>query len=157
MKGHDGIRIAYATSGSGPVLLKPANWLTHLEYDWESPVWREFLTVLSQNNRLIRYDTRGTGMSDWNIPSMCFDDFVSDLEAVIDAMGDGRRWRTFSKQPAQLERPIEARQLRQHCDAARALEDSQCLRAGTLRELLFVGTLSIGVALGVGSTSVQNW
>jgi DNA-binding winged helix-turn-helix (wHTH) protein len=60
----DGVRIAYATSGSGPPLVKPANWLTHVDYDWESPVWRHWLRELSHENTLVRYDERGSGLSD---------------------------------------------------------------------------------------------
>ena len=52
--------IAYATSGAGPPLVKPANWMTHLEYDWESPVWRHWLRELSREHTLIRYDERGS-------------------------------------------------------------------------------------------------
>ena len=58
----DNINIAYAEVGNGPALIKAANWLTHLEYDWESPVWSPLLHRLAEKNRLIRYDTRGTGL-----------------------------------------------------------------------------------------------
>jgi DNA-binding winged helix-turn-helix (wHTH) protein len=69
----DNINIAYAAVGNGPALIKAANWLTHLEYDWESPVWAPLLQRLAERNRLIRYDTRGTGLSDREVaefPSM---------------------------------------------------------------------------------------
>jgi DNA-binding winged helix-turn-helix (wHTH) protein len=59
----DGIRLAYATSGAGPPLVKAANWLSHLAYDWESPVWRHWLAELSRRFRLVRYDERGCGLS----------------------------------------------------------------------------------------------
>ena len=83
----DGTRLAYATSGAGPPLVKAANWLSHLDYDWESPVWRHWLAELSRRFRLIRYDERGCGLSDWDIGRFSFDDWVDDLEAVVDAAG----------------------------------------------------------------------
>jgi pimeloyl-ACP methyl ester carboxylesterase len=61
----DGVRIAYATTGEGPPLVKVANWLSHLEFDWDSPVWRHWLTELSRSHSLLRYDERGCGLSDW--------------------------------------------------------------------------------------------
>ena len=63
----DGTRIAYATAGSGSTLLKAANWLHHLEFDWESPVWRHIFEELASNHRLVRYDGRGMGLSQWNV------------------------------------------------------------------------------------------
>ena len=83
----DGVRIAYATSGTGPPLVKPANWLTHLEYDWESPVWRHWLRELSREHTLVRYDERGSGLSDRDVDDLSFDAWVRDLETVVDAMG----------------------------------------------------------------------
>ena len=86
----DGTRLAYATSGTGPPLVKAANWLSHLDYDWESPVWRHWLAELSRRFLLVRYDERGCGLSDWDIGRFSFDDWVNDLEAVIDAAGLNR-------------------------------------------------------------------
>ena len=83
----DGVRIAYATSGAGPPLVKPANWLTHLEYDWESPVWRHWLRELSRHRTLVRYDQRGSGLSDHDAADVSFEAFVRDLETVVDEMG----------------------------------------------------------------------
>ena len=83
----DGVRIAYATSGAGPPLVKPANWLTHLEYDWESPVWRHVLRELSREHTLVRYDERGSGLSDRDVPDLSFEAWVRDLETVVDAIG----------------------------------------------------------------------
>ena len=83
----DGVRIAYALAGSGPPLVKTANWLNHLEYDWESPVWSHLLHALATEHRLIRYDERGNGLSDWNVNDISFEAFVRDLETVIDAAG----------------------------------------------------------------------
>jgi DNA-binding response OmpR family regulator/pimeloyl-ACP methyl ester carboxylesterase/DNA-binding SARP family transcriptional activator len=83
----DGVRIAYATIGEGPPLLKPANWLTHLEHDWQSPVWRHWMRELSRGRRLIRYDERGNGLSDWQAEDLSFDACKRDLEAVVEAAG----------------------------------------------------------------------
>jgi pimeloyl-ACP methyl ester carboxylesterase/DNA-binding winged helix-turn-helix (wHTH) protein len=83
----DGARIAFATMGSGPVLVKAANWLTHLDHDRETFVWRHWLEGLAANRTLVRYDERGCGMSDWDVQSFDFDDWVDDLELVVDAAG----------------------------------------------------------------------
>lgn len=82
----DNVRIAFATSGQGPPLVKAANYLTHLEHDWHSPVWRHWMQGLSDTNRLVRYDARGSGLSDWNIATYNMDGWVRDLEAVVDAL-----------------------------------------------------------------------
>ena len=87
---HDGVRIAYASSGQGPPLVKVANWLSHLEFDWESPVWRPLLTELSRDRTLIRYDERGCGLSDWNVADLSFEAWVRDLETVVNAAGVDR-------------------------------------------------------------------
>jgi len=83
----DGVRIAYAEVGTGPPLLKAANWLNHLEYDWESPIWSHLLRELAAEHRLIRYDARGNGLSDWEVDDISFEAFVRDLESVIEATG----------------------------------------------------------------------
>ncbi len=81
----DGVKLAWAEAGSGPVLVKAANWLTHLEYDWESPVWQHWIRFLGEHFRFVRYDERGCGMTDWNVGDVSFDRWVEDLEAVVDA------------------------------------------------------------------------
>jgi DNA-binding winged helix-turn-helix (wHTH) protein/alpha-beta hydrolase superfamily lysophospholipase len=81
------VRIAYAKVGSGPPLVKAGNWLNHLEYDWESPVWSHMLKWMAGGRQLIRYDARGNGLSDWDVQDISFDAFVRDLEAVVDAAG----------------------------------------------------------------------
>lgn len=81
----DGTQIAYATIGSGPPLVRAGHWLTHLEHDWHSPVWRPFLDELSKTFRVTRYDQRGNGLSDWSIRNSDLESFVDDLEAVVDA------------------------------------------------------------------------
>ena len=83
----DGVRIAYAEVGQGPPLVKAANWLNHLEYDWESPVWSPFLHRLAADRRLIRYDARGNGLSDWDVEDFSLEAFVRDLESVVEAAG----------------------------------------------------------------------
>jgi pimeloyl-ACP methyl ester carboxylesterase len=86
----DGVRIAYAEVGAGPPLLKAANWLNHLEYDWESPVWSHLLRELAAGHRLIRYDARGNGLSDWEVDDISFEAFARDLESVVEATGIDR-------------------------------------------------------------------
>jgi pimeloyl-ACP methyl ester carboxylesterase len=81
------VRIAYATCGSGPPLVKTANWLSHLEHDWASPVWRHMLAELSNGHTLIRYDERGCGLSDWSADDLTFESWVRDLEKVVDSLG----------------------------------------------------------------------
>ena len=83
----DGVRLAWSAVGEGFPLVKTANWLNHLEFDWRSPVWRHWLGELTRSNCLIRYDERGNGLSDWEVPDFSLDAFVADLEAVVDAAG----------------------------------------------------------------------
>jgi pimeloyl-ACP methyl ester carboxylesterase/DNA-binding winged helix-turn-helix (wHTH) protein len=83
----DGVRLAYAAMGAGPPLVKVANWLSHLDYDRETAVWRHWLRELSRRHRLIRYDERGSGLSDWDVPDFSLEAWVRDLETVVDAAG----------------------------------------------------------------------
>jgi pimeloyl-ACP methyl ester carboxylesterase len=83
----DGVRIAYSEVGRGPPLVKAANWLSHLEYDWQSPIWSHLLHALAADRRLIRYDQRGNGLSDWEVDEISFEAFVRDLESVVEASG----------------------------------------------------------------------
>jgi pimeloyl-ACP methyl ester carboxylesterase/DNA-binding CsgD family transcriptional regulator len=83
----DGVRIAFATSGAGPPLVKVSNWLTHLEFDWQSPVWRHWLRELGRDHTLVRYDQRGCGLSDWAVDDLSSDLWLKDLETVVDAAG----------------------------------------------------------------------
>ncbi len=83
----DGTRIAYAEVGRGLPLVKAANWLSHLEYEWQSPVWKHLLHALAANHRLIRYDARGNGLSDWEVDDISLEAFVRDLESVVEATG----------------------------------------------------------------------
>jgi pimeloyl-ACP methyl ester carboxylesterase/DNA-binding CsgD family transcriptional regulator len=86
----DGVRIAYAVSGSGPPLVKVGTWMTHVELDWESSVWRHWLRELSRDHTFLRYDARGCGLSDREVPEISFEAWVRDLEAVADAAGIAR-------------------------------------------------------------------
>src|SRR6185437_7425700 len=85
----DGVSLAYGAHGSGPPLVKAANWLTHMEYDWESPVWRHWLRALGERNTFVRYDERGCGLSDRDIDDKTFSHevWLADLETVVDAAG----------------------------------------------------------------------
>ena len=83
----DGVRLAWAESGAGMPLVKAATWLTHLEYDLDSPVWRHWTEFLSSHFRYIRYDERGCGMSDWDVGDLSLDRRVRDLETIVDAAG----------------------------------------------------------------------
>lgn len=86
----DGTQIAYATAGNGPPLVKAANWLSHLEFDWESPVWSHFFSTLVRDRCLVRYDARGNGLSDWEVSDHGFNRHIEDLEAVVDSVGLSR-------------------------------------------------------------------
>lgn len=81
----NGARIAYAIAGKGPPLVRTGHWLTHLEHDWHSPIWRPFLDEMGRRFRIVRYDQRGCGLTDREISDFSFERFVEDLEAVIDA------------------------------------------------------------------------
>ena len=81
----DGTRLAWADAGGGPVVVKAANWLTHLEYEWESPVWKHWMQFFSGSFRLVRYDERGCGMSEWHGGALSIDQWADDLERVIEA------------------------------------------------------------------------
>ena len=83
----DGTRIAFGIAGDGPPLVKVGNYMGHVEYDWDSPVWAHWLEELSRNHMLIYYDERGSGLSDWNAVDVSFEAWVRDLEAVVGAAG----------------------------------------------------------------------
>lgn len=85
IKSDDDTTIAWAEAGTGPALIKASNWLTHLEYDLESPVWRHWMRFFAEHYRCIRYDERGCGLSEWDVPELSLGRSVADLEAVIDA------------------------------------------------------------------------
>ena len=80
----DGTRLAYSVVGEGPPIVKTANWLNHIQHDWDSPLWRHWIEELTSGRSLIRYDERGNGLSDWDTPDLSFEAFVQDLECVAD-------------------------------------------------------------------------
>ena len=81
----DGVQLAWASMGSGPPLVKAANWLTHLQYDLESPLWQHWTRFFSQHFRFLRYDERGCGMTQWQVPDVSMTHWARDLQAVIEA------------------------------------------------------------------------
>ncbi|HKR12398.1 MAG TPA: alpha/beta fold hydrolase [Pyrinomonadaceae bacterium] len=83
----DGVQLAWAEAGTGPVLIKAANWLTHLEFEWESPVWRHWLRFFSDHFNYFRYDERGCGMTDRNVGDLSLERWVADVEDVVSAAG----------------------------------------------------------------------
>jgi pimeloyl-ACP methyl ester carboxylesterase len=83
----DGVRLAYAITGSGPPPVETANWMNHVEYDWEGSINRHLFLVLARNFTLVRYDARGNGLSDWDVEDLSLDAWVRDLETVVDAAG----------------------------------------------------------------------
>jgi len=87
---NDNVRIAYAATGEGYPIVKAANWMSHLHYDRESPVWRHWVDGLSQHNRLIRYDERGNGLSDWTVDDLSTEAMIADLDAIVAASGVDR-------------------------------------------------------------------
>lgn len=85
-KAADGTQLAYSVTGQGPPLVKTANWLNHIQHDWESPLWRHWIEEFTRGRSLIRYDERGNGLSDWDTPDLSFEAFVNDLECVVDSL-----------------------------------------------------------------------
>jgi pimeloyl-ACP methyl ester carboxylesterase len=83
----DDVRIAYARVGDGPPLVWAAHWLSHLAFNWESPIWRHWTEEFARDHSFVHYDERGNGLSDWGNPEFSVDAFVRDLEAVVDALG----------------------------------------------------------------------
>lgn len=89
-RGADGVRLAWASHGSGPPLVVVSCWLSHLQYDWQSPVWRHFLDDLGAITTLVRYDERGFGLSDWSVTDFSLPARLHDLEAIIAGTGHER-------------------------------------------------------------------
>src|SRR6185437_8432604 len=85
----DNVKLAYAVSGNGPPLVMPATWLSHLEHQWKSLAWKHWLETLSRKYTLVRYDSRGCGLSDRDA-DLSFEGWIKDVEAVADAAGFGQ-------------------------------------------------------------------
>lgn len=81
----DGVQLAWAASGSGPTMVRAANWLTHLQYDLESPVWRHWVRFFARHFHFVRYDERGCGMTQWQVQDVSIPRWLEDLESVIAA------------------------------------------------------------------------
>jgi pimeloyl-ACP methyl ester carboxylesterase/DNA-binding CsgD family transcriptional regulator len=86
LRTRDGVQLAWAEAGSGPLLIKAANWLTHLDYDWDSPVWQHWIHFFSDHFRYVRHDERGCGMTDWQVGDLSFERWVEDLEALVEVI-----------------------------------------------------------------------
>ncbi|WP_256714623.1 alpha/beta fold hydrolase [Rhodovulum visakhapatnamense] len=86
----DGAKIACATVGAGPPPVKAANWLTHIEHDWKTPIWGACFDEIARRRTFVRSDERGCGLSDWKVEDLSLSAFVEDLEAVVDGMDPGR-------------------------------------------------------------------
>ena len=83
----DGVRIAYNIGGQGPLLVRTIHWLNHLDFEWKTPLRRQWLSEIMQHNTLLRYDQRGSGLSDWNVSDFSFERMVQDFEELVDAAG----------------------------------------------------------------------
>ena len=83
----DGVRIAYTVGGRGPTLVRTIDWLNHLDFEWSSPFLRHWLSEIMRHNTLVRYDQRGSGLSDWNVDDFSFERTVKDFEELVDAAG----------------------------------------------------------------------
>lgn len=83
----DGVRIAYHIGGRGPVLVRTIHWLNHLDFEWKTPSRRQWLSEVMRHNTLLRYDQRGSGLSDWNVSDFSFERTVKDFEELVDAAG----------------------------------------------------------------------
>src|ERR1700760_1743916 len=81
----DGVRIAYSVGGEGPALVRTIHWLNHLDFEWKTPLRREWLSEIMRHNTLVRYDQRGSGLSDWNISDFSFERTIQDFEELVDA------------------------------------------------------------------------
>lgn len=97
-----GARITWAKSGLGPAPVRVAHWMTHVEHDTTSPIWRAWLTGLGRRLQVIRYDERGCGLSGTDTVPLGLDDALEELEAVIDATALPRFW----DNRAQRHRPL---------------------------------------------------
>jgi class 3 adenylate cyclase/pimeloyl-ACP methyl ester carboxylesterase len=81
----DNVRLAWTVNGNGPTVVKAPNWISHLELDWRNPGFAPLLTAITEKWRLVRFDQRGNGLSDWDVDEIQFERFVDDLECIFDA------------------------------------------------------------------------
>lgn len=146
----DGVRLAYATIGEGPVLVKVANWLTHLDLDWRIPAMHTWLEELSRNYLLVRYDERGCGLSDWDIDDFSFDAWVRDLETVVDTLGLDR----FSLLGMSQGGPVAIAYTVRHCDKVKQLILYGSFARGVYKHELTQSQIEQQEAL---HTFVQRW
>jgi len=83
----DGVQLAYASIGKGPPVFKAPNWLNHIEYEWRTPVWGPALAEVAKHHRLVRFDQRGNGLSDWESVDICESAMIADMATVVAAAG----------------------------------------------------------------------
>jgi len=83
----DGVRIAYNTGGHGPTLVRTIHWLNHLDFEWRTPSQRDWLSEIMRHHTLVRYDQRGSGLSDWNVSDFSFERTIQDFEELVDHIG----------------------------------------------------------------------
>ena len=83
----DGVQLAYASVGEGTPVFKAPNWLNHLEYEWRSPVWGPMLSAIAAKHRLVRFDQRGNGLSDWEVEEISYGRMIADMARVVEASG----------------------------------------------------------------------
>lgn len=86
----DGVQIAWASIGQGMPVLKAPNWLNHVEYEWRSPIWHPWLVRLARLCRLVRFDQRGNGLSDWGVEAVSEEAMTGDMSTVAAAAGLSR-------------------------------------------------------------------
>jgi len=83
----DGVKLAYAVNGEGPPLVMSATWLTYLEHQWRSLAWRPWLDAFSSEHAVVRYDSRGCGLSDRKVDDVSSETTVGDFECIVEAAG----------------------------------------------------------------------
>lgn len=86
----DGVRIAYVMGGEGPPIVRAIDWISHIEFEWKNPYARRWLSTIMQHNTLVRYDQRGSGLSDWNVDDFSLERAVRDFEELMDGLGLGK-------------------------------------------------------------------
>ena len=83
----DGVDLAIASAGRGMPLVRPCRWFTHVEHEWHNPFRADLYHFLADRFRLIRYDGRCNGLSDWDVADVSFEALQHDLDTVVDALG----------------------------------------------------------------------